>query len=353
MAVPVRVPAFYRALALQLPCRALTRIDDPEQCRALMGTAIEAVGRSLGASLGFLGDDVRLIVLPEYFASGFPVHEQPRTWIEKACWKLDGPEYEQLGGIAQRYRVHLAGNVYEVDPRFPELFFQTSFIMDASGSVLLRYRRLHSMYAPTPHDVWDEYLEHHGPDAVFPVVQTELGALAAIASEEILIPELARAFAIRGAEVLVHSTSEMFTGAETPKDIAKRARAVENQLYVVSANSAGVEGIDIPTSSADGGSKIIDPHGRILAQAGSGPSLAAVADIDVPALRRLRARPGMGNLLSRQRYEVARLAYADAQAWPPNTLSDGRTPERGHAREIQAGVLEALGRGDEGQGSDA
>ena len=110
----------------------------------------------------------------------------------------------------------------------------------------MRYRRLVSMFAPTPHDVLDPYLDLYGADALFPVADTAIGRLACVASEEILYPEITRALALRGAEVICHSSSEVGTPLTTPKNIAKQARAYENMLYVVSANSGGIAGIAIP-----------------------------------------------------------------------------------------------------------
>ena len=103
------------------------------------------------------------------------------------------------------------------------------------------------MFAPTPHDVWDQYLDIYGLEAVFPVAETEIGRLACIASEEILYPEIARCLMMRGAEVFLHSSSEAGSVQLTHKDIAKRARAIENMSYVVSANSAGISGICCPS----------------------------------------------------------------------------------------------------------
>ena len=111
----------------------------------------------------------------------------------------------------------------------------------------LRYRRLISMFAPTPHDVWEEYLDVYGLEGVYsPSPTPTLGRLAAVASEEILYPEVARCLAMRGAEVLLHPSSEASSPRPMPKEIAKVARAIENMAYVVSANSAGIGGIAIP-----------------------------------------------------------------------------------------------------------
>lgn len=183
------------------------------------------------------------------------------------------------------------------------------------------------MFAPTPHDVWDRYLEIYGLEAVFPVVDTEIGRLACIASEEILYPEIARCLLMRGAEVFLHATSEVGSPQLTPKNVAKLARAIENIAYVVSANSAGIADIDIPFASADGGSKIIHYEGYVLAEAGYGESMVANATIDIAALRAYRARPGMNNYIARQRFELFAESYAKYSIYPPNTFLN-KKPDR-------------------------
>ena len=57
------------------------------------------------------------------------------------------------------------------------------------------------MYAPTPHDVFSRYLDIYGLEGVFPVARTEIGNLAAIASEEILYPEIARSLGVTRSAV--------------------------------------------------------------------------------------------------------------------------------------------------------
>ena len=114
--------------------------------------------------------------------------ESIAEWRTKACIEMDGAEYQRMGEIAKKRGVYLSGNAYELDPHFPDLYFQTSFIIDDAGEVILRYRRLISMFAPTPHDVLSQYIDVYGADALFPVVETPLGRLACVASEEILYP---------------------------------------------------------------------------------------------------------------------------------------------------------------------
>jgi len=293
----------------------------------------------------FGGDKVRLVVLPEYFLTGFPMGETVPEWQDKACISEDGPEYDALGKIARDQSVYLSGNVYELDPHFPELYFQTCFIINDSGDLVLRYRRLISMFAPTPHDVLDAYLDRYGAQSLFPVVDTELGRLACVASEEILYPEISRAMALGGAEIICHSSSEMGSPLDTPKNIAKQARAYENMVYVVSANSAGITHNPIPNQSTDGHSQVVNYKGRVLAEAGQGETMNGYAEIDIMALRRSRAKPAMTNTLARQRLELFSAVYGGEPVYPANTLMDGDTiksPGRQHYVDTQQAVIAAL-----------
>ena len=95
-------------------------------------------------------------------------HEE---WREKACLTYDCKEYEMLGELAQKNNIFLAGNVYEVDPNFTDLYFQTCFIIGPNGDVILRYRRLSSSFEATPHDVWDKYLDKNPCHRSIQVIQ--------------------------------------------------------------------------------------------------------------------------------------------------------------------------------------
>jgi len=335
----------YQALALQTACFAINRCENTENARAQMSSNIERVHRQIVGAKAFIGADLKLVVAPEYFLTGYPLGDAVSSWAEKAALAPEGPEYQRMGAMCRDTGVYFSGNAYELDPHFPGLYFQTSFIIDDSGKVVLRYRRLVSMFSPTPHDLWDRYLEIYGLDGVFPVVSTPLGRLACVASEEILYPEIARSLALRGAEVLLHSSSEVSSPRLTPKDIAKRARAFENSCWLISANSAGIKNVDIPGESVDGLSKVVDFLGDVRAEAGQGETMVANAVIDIAALRRARQRPGMGNMLSRQRLELFAPTYSGS-IYPPNSMLNPQRepvqPERTHFMATQRLALEAL-----------
>lgn len=333
----------YRAIALQTKCYAVNYAKTKAEADVIMKGEIARLDRQIAASIAFVGFDTKLIVLPEYFLTGFPMGESIEEWRAKACLEIGGEIYELLGKISSERKIYLSGNAYELDKNFPDLYFQTSFIIAPSGEVVLRYRRLNSMFAPTPHDVWEKYLDIYGLEGVFPVARTEIGNLAAIASEEILYPEIARCLMMRGAEIFLHSSSEVFGSDRLPKNAAKICRAIENLAYVVSSNSAGIADCAIPEASTDGGSRIIDYRGIVLAETAQGESMAAFAEIDLAALRRARRRPGLMNIPVRQRFELYAESYLENSFYPPNTLLENK-PERAHFINTQKSVIEKLKR---------
>jgi len=336
----------FAALALQTVCDAVNQDRDPENARQRMLASIRRIDGQIASARGFLrsyaGADLKLVVLPEYFLTGFPLRESREEWKAKAAVDIDGPEYEALAAIAQRHELFLAGNLYENDPAFPALYFQANTVIGPNGDTLLRYRRMISLYTPTPFDVWDEYLDRYGIDAIFPVAVTEVGTLGTIASEEILYPEIARMLAMKGAELLLHPTSEAAAPGLTVKDVMKRARAIENMAYVISANTAGVVGTPLPAASADAMSKIVDWQGKVLADAESGESIGANAIVDLPALRAARQRSGMANLLSRQPFAAYADGYASNDWARPNAMSGGRMLSRQQVIERQREVIQRL-----------
>lgn len=328
----------YKALALQITCDTINTCQSKADVETVFRNTFTKINAQIMASKAFIGQDLKLVVLPEYFLTGFPLGETIEHWRDKACLEMDGWEYDELGKIAIQNQIFLSGNVYELDENFPKIYFQTSFIISPSGKIILRYRRLNSMFAPTPHDVWDKYLEIYGYEALFPVIRTEIGNLACIASEEILYPEIARCLAMRGVEVICHSSSEVGSNLLTQKNVAKLARAIESMAYVVSANSAGMRDIPIPFASTDGFSKVVDYKGLILSEAGYGESMVANGDIDLAALKYFRNRPAMGNLLARQRFELYAESYQKHSFYPPNTLLEKKAT-RQHFVETQIEVI--------------
>jgi predicted amidohydrolase len=342
-----QAPALFSALALQMRCDAVNQDTAPEAARQRMDAAVARMSTQVGASKAFLagfnGVQLKLVVLPEYWMTGFPLAETRVQWMAKAAIAADGAECDAIAAVAQRHGIYLCSNHYETDRHFPDLYFQANVVFGPTGDTVLRYRRMISLYTPTPFDVWDSYLDAYGADAIFPVARTDIGVLGTVASEEILYPEVARATVLKGAEILLHPTSEVGSPQLTPKHISKLARATENMSYVVSANSGGIVGAGVPENSTDAMSVVIEYSGRILAEAGVGETMVANAPLDLASLRAARRRTGQGNMLARLPLAAFAPNYAGERV-QPNGMADGKMLERAQVIERQRAVIEKLHR---------
>lgn len=310
-----------------------------------MRKSLDRIRGQIFSAKAFHGEDLKLISLPEYFLTSFPAGETAAEWREKAAVDMNGATYAAIGQMAADTGMYVGGNLYERDPYFPELYFQASTIFAPSGEMVLRYRRLISMYAPSPYDILDNYLEHYDLNSLFPVVDTPLGRLCTLASEEILYPEITRILACKGGEVLLHPTSEASSTLMSPKNVAKIARAQENLIYVVSANSAGISGTALATYSTDARSQIVDDRGLVLAETPGGESITACADIDIAALRYRRRRNGMDNRLARQPAQLYADMFSRFDIHPKGTLGTGeQAPTKDFYKRRQDEVIAKLSK---------
>jgi len=110
---------------------------------------------------------------------------------------------------------------------------------------------------------------------------------------DLRFPELFRLYALMGARVIAMPAAFTFTTGAAHWDLLIRARAVENQLFVVAAGQIGPYE---PDGRSYGRSMIVDPWGTVLAVAPDRPGSVAVADIDLGDVEAVRARvPALAN----------------------------------------------------------
>jgi predicted amidohydrolase len=269
-----------------------------------------------------------LIVFPEmslaglpnskaYARKGIPIQE----WVEKAAVYIPGEETEAIAKKTSEYGVYLIGNGFEREDSFPGAFFNCSFVMSPDGRILTKYRRLHSL-AVSPDDILDDYIKKVGWDGMFPVVDTPLGKLGALACGEIKFPEVGRMFGMKGVEVLAHCDSagnpEPGLEAESnPTSLAwsfcRRARAIENKCYIPRANSRG-------------GNEIVDFYGRTLARTLSHAPMELVkAPVSMSLLREAK-KSKIHNQVARLRTRVFAHFYNEFDSWPSNEWSGKKIP---------------------------
>ena len=289
----------------------------------------------------------QLLLFPEFALQGFPILESTAEWIDKACFEIPGPETERLQKIGQQHRIFIAANSYERDADWPDIYFNCSYLIDPTGDIILKYRRINTLHSVSPHDLMDRYLDMYGIEGTFPVADTELGKVAMMPCAEIMYPEAARAFMLRGAEVLLHPTSDSGAIDLWAWESAKRVRAAENMVYLVSCNAGGSVGGAIPGNFNMGHSKIYDYNGVLLGESGGpGETVLPSATIDIQALRRDRTDCLSYNRFLSQRHDIYRAVFEAALFVAPNAYLENRMPSRKASVDLLKGSLEnAIKRG--------
>ncbi|HZD02144.1 MAG TPA: nitrilase-related carbon-nitrogen hydrolase [Actinomycetes bacterium] len=319
----------YTAVGLVTTVRGVRRRD---QIRRNLDHIAEVMAAA--AWLSSLDLPVRLVAIPEGALQGFTDEVfdlDHRVYAEEVAIDVPGEETAFLGELARHWNVFIMGQAKARNEHFPGLFFNLGFVIDPGGEVILRHHKLATLYpvehSVTPHDVWDRWVEVYGRslDAFYPVADTEIGRLGVMMANEGSYPENARGLAMNGAEVVYrasyphpHTGNEFF-------EIQNRARALDNNLYVVAPNLATYyleQDSELPVDTFGGRSMIVDYKGRVVGRHlyGSGSSYVA-GTVDVQALRNFRARAQWDNWLKDLRTEQYQLIY-ERPIYPKNLYLD-------------------------------
>jgi predicted amidohydrolase len=277
---------------------------------------------------------VRLIAIPEGALQAFNdevLDLDHVTYARECAIDIPGPETRFLGDLAKEWNAYVMAQAKATHPEFPDRFFNVGFAIDPSGKIILKHYKLSTLYpvehSLTPHDVWDKWIELYGKtlDAFFPVVDTEIGRLGVMMANEGSYPENARGLAMNGAEIVYrasyphpHTGNELF-------EIQSRARALDNNFYVLAPNLATYYltlDSDTPIDTFGGRSLIVDYKGRIAGQHlyGAGSSYVA-GTIDIDALRYHRTHAQWDNWMKDLRTEIYQLVYEEP-IYPKNLYLD-------------------------------
>lgn len=282
--------------------------------------------------------DVRLLVFPE-FAHAAPIYPDLTGLRNHLALPLPNEHTDAYQRLAKQYGCYIqTGTFLEIDPRWPDLVFNTTVLIGPQG-ILSRYRKVNPWIPweihTSPHDLPDY------PDDLFPVVDTEIGKLGVAICYDWLFPEVLRELAFRGAELLLRVSAYMDPwGAQPPLDwwtLFNRSRAAENTCYVVAANQ-GAEFRQYPPFSWPGGSMLIDFDGRILAQADPGPGeKIVVGPIDLEQLRHERARRRGHDMLSH--FRASAYGYSQREYLAPAGTAHRELTKEFNEQRIAAAKL--------------
>ncbi|NIP84237.1 MAG: carbon-nitrogen hydrolase family protein [Planctomycetales bacterium] len=203
----------------------------------------------------------QLVALPELF-NGLGRFSR----VVAAAETIPGPTSEALTHLAARLQITLLAGTIAERAEGPGRAYNTSFLVGPDGQILATYRKIHLFDVDLPARVTVRESEWIQAGSQLTVATTPLAKFGFSICYDLRFPELYRRLAQQGVEIFfVPSAFTQATGRDH-WEVLVRARAIENQAFVIAPNQCGRHPPDLETY---GNSLIVDPWGRTLAQAGS------------------------------------------------------------------------------------
>jgi predicted amidohydrolase len=224
----------------------------------------------------------QLVVLPEKWT----VLGRPDA-MEQHAQTLDGPVVDWARRIAAELGIDLIAGSFVERREGREKTSNTSLHVGPDGQIRATYRKLHMFDVEVDGTVYAESArEQAGDEVVTTTVGPRPRGLGMTICYDVRFPELYRALSERGAEILTVPAAFTLATTRDHWEVLLRARAIENQCFVIAANQIG----EHPPGNRSGGrSTIIDPWGLPLATAPDG-ECAIVAELDFALLADVRRR---------------------------------------------------------------
>jgi deaminated glutathione amidase len=225
-----------------------------------------------GAELIALPEKWSVLGTPEELASGAePLDGRSITWARETAAELG------IDLVAGSIREHVPGQTKGAN---------TSVHVGPDGEIKAVYRKLHMFDVEVDGVTYEESREEQPGDEV---VVSELSndiRLGLTICYDLRFPELYRALVADGAEVMTVPAAFTLATTRDHWEVLVRARAIENQCYVIAPNQIGTHA---PGIRSGGRSLIVDPWGLVLASAPDAET-AIVADLDFDNLHQIRRR---------------------------------------------------------------
>tara|TARA_R110000823_G_scaffold139607_8_gene269588 strand:+ start:13900 stop:14775 length:876 start_codon:yes stop_codon:yes gene_type:complete len=200
---------------------------------------------------------------------------------------VPGPTTQAFAALAGELGVVIIASLFE--RRGPGVYHNTAAVLDADGSYLGKYRKMH-----IPQDPGFEEKFYFTPgDLGYTVWDTRFGKIGVLICWDQWYPEAARLAALGGAEILFYPTAigwlpdekaELGAAQHNAWETVQRGHAVANGCYVAAANRVGVEG----GTEFWGQSFVSDFYGQVVARAPVSEETVLTADCDLQALEAMR-----------------------------------------------------------------
>ena len=253
---------------------AAVQMSSSEDKAANLRAAVASIEQAAAAG-------ARLVALPEMFAC-----EGRAACILASAEPVPGPTSDLLCELARKLSITLvAGSLCERSPD-PAKGYNTSLLIGPDGAIAARYRKQHLFDLQIAGQVDCRESSWLLPGDAICATNTPMGCIGQAICYDLRFPELFRQLVDAGSEIIcVPSAFTQATGRDH-WEVLLRARAIENQAYVIAPNQFGQHA---PGFATYGHSMIVDPWGTVLAVCDDGPGVI-YADIDLARVAEVRAR---------------------------------------------------------------
>jgi len=232
----------------------------------------------------------QIVCLQELFRSQYFCREENPDFFELAE-PVPGPSTEALSNLAHGLNIALIGSLFE--RRAAGIYHNTAAVLDADGSLLGKYRKMH---IPDDPHYYEKFYFTPG-DLGFPNFDTRFSRVGVLVCWDQWYPEGARLASLGGANILFYPTAIGWHPSEKQEFGAaqldawrtiQRAHAIANGVFVAAANRVGFEGT--PQSGLEfwGHSFVCDPFGQILAEASADKEETLVVECDPSRVEEVR-----------------------------------------------------------------
>lgn len=183
---------------------------------------------------------------------------------EKIVKQIPGPITDQLGEKAKQHNMYIVVGLEEQEK---DTFYNCAVLIDRQGKVAGKYRKIHLPLS--------EIMAGYTPGDSYPVFNTDFGKIGILICWDNQFQETSRILALNGAEII-------FWPSWAGDEVVQRARAADNNVFMVS-------------SVYDGKSMIVDPDGKVLAEAEKPAIMNVTVDLDREPTRVWLGAPGTGD----------------------------------------------------------
>lgn len=255
------------------------------------------------------------------FFHEFPITGWSNKWTRKDILRfaieIPGEETEAIARKAKQYNCYIVFGSYARDRDWPDHVLSITSVVAPTGEVIGKHWKARNikgvffgweLFTTTVYDVMDRYVEMYGIDKVIPVTRTDVGNIATTSTQR--EPELVRAMAMKGAEIILRTATGGFSR------IDMQATSLHNGVYSAVANNAISPGNPgFFEDSGSGGSAIFGPDGEPLDEARSPMEQLVQARLPLADFRKRHRIPTVHPALVMPVYQ----AYVPR--YPPNLFA--------------------------------